>query len=538
MRTPRLRSIRGQAASRFAQRGAVALCALAGVLGVTPGAALAAGAPEAPASEAASALTASTATLHGMLNPGASTEKVAYYFAYNIGAECTGAGTAPAEPPLPEAEGNHKKVSLAVTGLEGNTEYAACLVAESLGEESEATVGTTVHFTTIATKPVVVGESSAEVTPSTAALQAEVNPEDESTQCKFEYGTTSAYGTTTPCEPASLQGTSVQAAGLALTGLSDATTYHYRVVAKNPTGEVAGPDEQFSTVAPPVVSTGEASGVTRVSALLSGTIDPGRAVSTYRFEYIDQAGYAAALAQSAPDPYAEGASTVTQEIPAGDEPQALPPAPATGLLPETTYHYVLIAHNAAGTVTGQDATFTTGPTTPPLVTTGGVSDVTLSSATLSGTVDTQGLAVGYAFELSTNPNESGAPTGAGLVDIGVSEATVSIGLQGLQPGTTYYYRALASSLDGTSYGAVQTFTTPGVGNALTPPAAPPLIAVPAIAFPTEASTPAIPTTKKLTKAQKLANALRTCKKKAKSKRAACERQAHKLYGPVKQSKQK
>jgi hypothetical protein len=42
--------------------------------------------------------------------------------------------------------------------------------------------------------------------------------------------------------------------------------------------------------------------------------------------------------------------------------------------------------------------------------------------------------------------------------------------------------------------------------------------------------------KSLTKTQQLANALKACEKKPKSKRAACEKQAHRKYGTVTKSK--
>jgi hypothetical protein len=46
-----------------------------------------------------------------------------------------------------------------------------------------------------------------------------------------------------------------------------------------------------------------------------------------------------------------------------------------------------------------------------------------------------------------------------------------------------------------------------------------------------------PKVKRLTRAQKLAAALKACKKKkSKSKRAACQRQARKKYGAVKKQK--
>jgi hypothetical protein len=46
---------------------------------------------------------------------------------------------------------------------------------------------------------------------------------------------------------------------------------------------------------------------------------------------------------------------------------------------------------------------------------------------------------------------------------GVAAAAVSAGAVGLAPRTTYHYRVVASSVDGTSIGGDRTFTTAGVG---------------------------------------------------------------------------
>lgn len=513
-----------------AASGIALLCAvLAGALASAP--AQAAEAPEAPVTEAPSAVSAGGATLHGTLNPGAGSEKLRYYFRYSTTATCTEGGFAPPEFPLPEAEGNHKQVSIPLSGLEGNTEYTVCLVAEGLGEEAEATVGTQIAFTTSAAAPAIVEESATEVTPSAATLHAQVNPENQATsECEFEYGTTPAYGAAVACEPAVLEGGSVTSASAPLAGLQPDTTYYFRVVAANATGATTGAKQQFTTIGQPLVTTGAASEITRVSALLSGTIDPQRGASRYHFAYIDQAGYEAALARGSTDPYTEGSVTAQRELAAGEGSQAIEALPALGLLPDTTYHYALLASNSAGIVTGADRTFTTGPATPPLASTGSASEVTLSTATLAGTVNTQGLATSYAFEVSTDAEDLGSPTGAGSIDIGVEEAGVTLRLQGLRPGTVYYYRVLATSLDGAGYGAVQSFTTPAAASALTPPKAEPLIGTPAIAFPTETATHPTAVARKLTRAQKLAAALNACKSKPRSRRASCKRRAHRRYG--------
>jgi len=102
-----------------------------------------------------------TATFKGELNHGGVKEKVAYHFAYSegAGAGCSESGhTAPAAGPFTQTEEAKKKVSVAVTGLEGSTAYTVCLVAANPAEETEATVGNAVTFTTTASVPVVGAE--------------------------------------------------------------------------------------------------------------------------------------------------------------------------------------------------------------------------------------------------------------------------------------------------------------------------------------------------------------------------------------------
>jgi hypothetical protein len=80
------------------------------------------------------------------------------------------------------------------------------------------------------------------------------------------------------------------------------------------------------------------------------------------------------------------------------------------------------------------------------------------------------------------------------------------------------------------------FITAGLPTVLFAPTPLAQLPVPNIAFPAE--TKPLPS-KKLTRAQLLARALKACKKdKKKSKRAACIKQARKSYGPVKKKKAK
>ena len=57
-------------------------------------------------------------------------------------------------------------------------------------------------FKTLPNAPAVVTKAASGVTQTTATLNATVNPEGgEVSDCKFEYGTTEAYGSSASCTP-------------------------------------------------------------------------------------------------------------------------------------------------------------------------------------------------------------------------------------------------------------------------------------------------------------------------------------------------
>jgi hypothetical protein len=95
----------------------------------------------------------------------------------------------------------------------------------------------------------------------------------------------------------------------------------------------------------------------------------------------------------------------------------------------------------------------------PLVTTGGAAQVTIASATLTGTVNPRGLSTSYYFQYgTTTAYGSRTPsTGAGKGGAAVA-AAAQIG--GLGSNTRYHYRLIAHSSDGTTAGNDRTFKTP------------------------------------------------------------------------------
>ncbi len=91
-------------------------------------------------------------------------------------------------------------------------------------------------------------EMATNVTNSGARIRATINPESLATKYHFEYGTTTAYGTSVPSEEVSVgSGRSNVEVEEALTGLKPEQVYHYRVAATNSSGTTYGEDRTFYT---------------------------------------------------------------------------------------------------------------------------------------------------------------------------------------------------------------------------------------------------------------------------------------------------
>jgi hypothetical protein len=93
----------------------------------------------------------------------------------------------------------------------------------------------------------------------------------------------------------------------------------------------------------------------------------------------------------------------------------------------------------------------------PTVVTGPAEAITETSATLTGTIDPEGTARDYHFEIGTT-TAYGLQTPEQTTGSGTEPETVKAGVQGLSAATTYHYRLVA---DGVS-GADRTFRTPAL----------------------------------------------------------------------------
>lgn len=226
-----------------------------------------------------------------------------------------------------------------------------------------------------------------------------------------------------------------------LTGLITGTTYHVRAYATNGAGTAYGNDISFTTLGIPVIST------TAVSSIASTTAVSGGNITANGGSPVTISGV---CWSTSPNPIVTGSKTTDGSL-TGSFISNL-----TGLTPGTTYHVRAYATNVVGTSYGNDVTFTTINT--PTILTIAISSVTLTSAVSGGNITTNGGAVittsGICWATTPNPTTSNFLTTNGSLT-----GSFSSNLTGLTQGTTYYVRAYATNIVGTSYGNQVLFST-------------------------------------------------------------------------------
>jgi hypothetical protein len=199
-------------------------------------------------------------------------------------------------------------------------------------------------------------ESASPIGPTTATLNAIINPEGHDTAYHFEYGPTASYVMSTP-ESASIgAGFEDQSASADLTNLQPATTYHFRVVASNESGGVKvttyGPDETFATLPTALIVSDYVSNVAAMSVTFGAQINPLGAQTNYHFEYGPTESYGTSVPVAGAD-IGSGESDVVVS------------AYVQNLMADETYHYRVVASNERGGVKykaeSEDHTFTTEP---------------------------------------------------------------------------------------------------------------------------------------------------------------------------------
>jgi hypothetical protein len=337
--------------SRLALAAATAFALTAAlVLGV----ALASATAPAVSVDNASEVSYTTAKAKGSVNP--EDHETTYRFEYAGQAqfeasEWAEAG-ASAEESLPAGAGP-TEVGAELNGLTPSTVYHLRLVASNEDGPSEAVAASTFETDAVAVPAVTIG-SPTEVTASSARFSGSVDPQgsDEAFNATwhFEYSTDDVNWTPLGDE-GPLTGSGAQSVEQVGSGLEPNRHYFVRLVASNAGGQgvSATPDPEFTTEgSPPSVGRQSVADVTQTKATVKAAVNPQNEPTTFHIEYgpADCASNpCASTSESAPIGSDFTDHPVSQQI--------------TGLMPDTTYHYRVVASNGTGSTSGPDRVLTT-----------------------------------------------------------------------------------------------------------------------------------------------------------------------------------
>ncbi len=311
-------------------------------------------APETPEVSVEALVPPTTAVVHGVLNPGVegapgTYELGTYEFLYKQGkAGCEGEAKAPASPGISLGAGK-EAVTETLQGLSPDTEYTVCLLIRD-GIKGEHAVSTPATFRTVpVVEAPVTTEPASAVTATSARFEGELSPGGTAGPLSYQLdyntnGMCTGGKSTIPVEVA--EASKLLVHGVEATELEPNETYTFCLVVTNMFGEQAQGNEVtvLTEHQAPAIAGASVANVTSTSATVNAEIYPHGEVTTYRVEY----GPTSTYGSSTPE-----ASISAQYGPAGIEAQL------TGLIPNSEYHYRVVATNDSGSEWSLDATFTT-----------------------------------------------------------------------------------------------------------------------------------------------------------------------------------
>ena len=332
--------------------------------------------------------------------------------------------------------------SVSFTGLlPGKTYYVRAFASNKNG----TAYGNVVSFNTTAlSAPTLTTDTVSSITNSGAICGGNITNDGGTTVTArgLCYGTTSnptIAGSTLPI------GSGIGTFSGTITGLASSTLYYVRAYATNATVTSYGAQRSFTTVlnSVPVISTYSVSAISYTSATsgITTTNNGGNPITEQGI------CWGTASNPLATGPHATASNSLGYFS-----------INMTGLSPNTTYYVRAYSINSMGTAYGAQYTFTTLATTTPTVSTNSVISILTTSAISGGNITSDGgtgiTTRGVCWGVSTTPTKDSAHTSDGT-----GSGLYNSNITGLTPGTTYNVRAYATNAIGTTYGALQSFTT-------------------------------------------------------------------------------
>jgi hypothetical protein len=309
----------------------------------------------------------------------------------------------------------------------------------------------------ISTIPTVTTGAASAVTTVSATLAGTIpaNGCTSVTAYGVEYSTINGFpnGSGTAVPSTNLSGINFSSN---VAGLSPGTTYYYHAYATNAGGTGYGSQQSFTTVGSPVLSASVLTGFGNVCinttagpnsfTITGGNLDATNvtvaALAGFTYSTTSGGTYTTTLSLTQPG------GAYSQQIFVKFDPTAV-----------QSYNGNIVVAGGGATAISVPATGS-GVNSVPTVTTGAASAITTVSATLAGSIPSNGCSAvtAYGVEYSTT---LGFPNGSGTAvpSTNLSGINFSSNVSGLTPSTVYYYHAYATNAAGTGYGNEQTFTT-------------------------------------------------------------------------------
>ncbi len=361
-----------------------------------------------------------------------------------------------------------------LTGLNSGTTYYYALFSSMVYNTSASATATKIFYS--ATQSFTTGNislvlnSPTSVTNVTATFNGTINANGNAvSSIRYCYSTSSISSCTGGATIVTASTSSLAANDNTIhdlttnvTGLTFNKTY-YVILCGTVTSITCTTASTFTTQGP-TLSTTSATSIGNGTATLNGTINPNGYSTTLQFCYSTSSSISSCNGSTAT---VNGGSAYTNSASQSVS------ASVTGLLPGTTYYYILQGTEGAATGYSNTSPISSFTTPGPNLQTSAATNLTQSSATANGSVNTFGVDTTLSICYSTTTLVN--CVGGTVLTVQISpnpynnnsSQAISAALASLGAGKTYYYQIMAVQGSNTYYSNVTSFNTQTPGPLVT-----------------------------------------------------------------------